>query len=279
MSKIFGLLIFLFSFLCSYSQKNEREVRLIDYIPKNCTGMPNVENLLTRIISKDFKGDTLYLHLGFNYDCCVEIDPIINYECGVLNLDIDKRGRKSGVVRICDCICCYELTLVIVGLLGVDFTTMIGSHEIPLTDRKYKTFPVTFQIENGDTINRTNKYGHRVGVWNYYKDSVLNFVEIYSDKGFLEPEMIGWKSCYPNGAIKTSYTNGELIWYDTNGNVTTIRNRHEKNTYYPSGKLKRSCKYWEENVNNKAVKRHRCNDWAEDGVLLINGERLDLKWR
>lgn len=39
--------------------------------------------------------------------------------------------------------------------------------EIPRTDEPYNTYPITFDVINGDTVNRRNKYRDKIGRWTH----------------------------------------------------------------------------------------------------------------
>ena len=258
--------------------------------------MKIVENILTRLISKELKNDTLYLLMCLKSDCCMDVEPIINYKDDKLFLDIDKRGRDSEIIDICDCICSHELMLVISGINDLSFKTFLGTQfEITVKEEKYKTFPIKYEIDKGDTINMTNKYGYPTGIWRYYVDSVLLIEEDYSDNSYLRNTPISSKSFYSNGNLKTFSRENEKIHYYLNGHIkTTIikdsvkwfspegikiskRNIDVRKEYYPSGQLKKSISKWNELIDNKVVKRSKTRYWDENGVEIINGVRMELK--
>jgi antitoxin component YwqK of YwqJK toxin-antitoxin module len=82
--------------------------------------------------------------------------------------------------------------------------------------------PFQYEIAmNGDTINRTNKNGLRVGLWSIYNESRFGDDSFYETGAFTEDKKNGvWKMYSKNGLLLratnyyNNYKNGEEKFYD-----------------------------------------------------------------
>jgi hypothetical protein len=163
--------------------------------------------MFSRIVSKTVHNDTLDLTIGFSANCCIEIRPAIQYANDTLFLynkpkEADSMGFLEEVICMCDC--CFEFKMQISGISDTSFVLLYGSEELKTSSDKYRTFPVRFNIHQGDTINLIDKYGFRQGVWRIYNQGTNTIQkEIFYKTTFYEEDNYLWIKTYrPNGTLE-----------------------------------------------------------------------------
>jgi hypothetical protein len=158
---------------------NQIEILSINF--SNCDHNSNPYRLKNRIISINVIGDTTELILGYAENCCSGDYPCISFKDGTLKIVLDNRVDED--LELCDCICCYEATIRLSGIPDRDFKTYLNGFLIKQSDEKYKTYDVTYQLDGNDTVNMTNKYGFKVGIWrDYYPNGLIKSESFYGEE-------------------------------------------------------------------------------------------------
>lgn len=270
-----GFLILVISTEGYTQQIKSNKIKLIKVEPSQCNDKLSAQYLQDRIISKKIKGDTLFLHLGFSSDCCIEFNVEVAYKSNLLDIDLDNRDRK-GVIEYCLCNCCFELRLTILGIKDTTFRAFLKSQEVFLDKEVYKTYPEKFEIVDGDTINRINKYGFKRGFWRtFYEDTMAVQSEIFHDgaNDFSEEEMIKeglWgKYYFKNGNLSMKYDKDTMSHYYSNGILkekeVLLKDGYILEKYHPNGQMKSNCRETIILVNGTSQKNHSCKYWNEKG--------------
>lgn len=142
----------------------------------------------------------------------------------------------------------------------------------------------SFLIYKGDTINRWNEKGYRVGLWYKFPDSTSEFTFQYYRTGETGEfsDNLWTKSYFPNGMLRSHWTRDTMKNYFENGN---LKSRHfvsrdlfslvEINVdeyFYASGKMKRICHSSRKSeysdgvmVSNVVPTTDSCFCWTEYG--------------
>jgi len=151
-------------------------VSLAGFTPSTCDANEEVSRLKRRIIDQWYSNDTLLVEIASTATCCVDFLPSIEYNNQILELNFTETGE------FCECMCCYQFIYKIVGLKGQEFTIHLNDKPIQKSDDKYLTYPVRFDIYNGDTVNYFDKYGQRQGVFlSHLKSNKPMLKMIYKD--------------------------------------------------------------------------------------------------
>ncbi len=151
------LLTFLFIFSVVFSQK----IVLVDWQLSPCENFDwGNYHIATRISKLEKKGDLTFVTISFQDDCTIKPKCSIKYSKDSISL---KYKNIIGGGFCGDC--AYELTYVLKGEMNPNAQFYFNDSLIIETKEKYKTYPTSFQIINNDTINRTDKYGVRQGLW------------------------------------------------------------------------------------------------------------------
>lgn len=254
-----------------YESKTYNEVTLEKVIPSECQTGTYTGRLRDRIISKSIIKDTLILQLGFKANCCIDFYPGFKYVDNTLYVILDNR-KDDILVEVCDCNCCYELSLFFTGISDTTFTTKLKGKEIFLTDEKYVTYPEEYEIFKGDTINRINKYGQKTGIWKEFNDSTKRIETIFFYSGELIDQdiPIWYKSYYPNGNISHTYKIDTSSFYDINGNIIQRRTEDEGKIiieeFYLNGQRKCRCRSYKRTSDNGYNATYDdCDFWNKEG--------------
>ncbi len=136
--KLLFVFIVFFSFFSSCKNQNEeKELKLLRYFLSGCEKGSDPDRLMTRIVSKETEGDTTFLTIGFAANCCFNLKPSIKLSDDTLYVKvIEKNGER------CTCDCCFEITLVMIGLKDTSFVTKLENEVIFPSIVKYYTVPV-----------------------------------------------------------------------------------------------------------------------------------------
>ncbi len=234
MKTIMIVFIMIFS-SASFSQ----DVQLLNFIPSACDHSEDASRILTRIISQNFHGDTLEIEVATTAICCVGFEPAISFQADTLNLILMETGD------FCDCFCCYQFIFFISGLnrkqFGVklwknsvlyDSKEVFSKRTIELSDEKYRTYPISFELLNGDTINYTDKYDFKQGKWIQNittKEAIINREGFYINNQCWEGTDT---TRYLDGnfksilKIKNGYIISNVSYYE-NGNKESERRLYE----------------------------------------------------
>ena len=196
---------------------------LINFYSEGCDNLPGegINRLADRIKTIEYLGDSIKITIAKKEICCLKFRVGIQVkQTDTINLIYETHGLP------CKCRCLYDLiyTLKVPSNNLINLNFQINGKSIELSDEKYRTYPAEFELFQGDTINRIDKYGMRQGYW-LVKDSLnrIKLEGIYSnEKGdfYDNGETIGLTgkriiSYYPN----TNQIRGEMIlkngyeWY------------------------------------------------------------------
>lgn len=192
------------------------QIQLVDFSPSTCDDKEDPLRIKTRIVDQWYKGDTLMIEVGTVALCCVDFEPHISFNNKVLDLQFKETGIP------CECDCCYQFIYKIMGLKDQKFTTTLNGKSIQYSEEKYRTKPERFEIYNGDTINRFDKYGFKQGLFILGRDMEKPSVKIVykDDKKF---QGITWIKYDKEGRIKyaTEVNKGVeyRVKYHSNGQV------------------------------------------------------------
>lgn len=222
-----------------------RAQTITSFTVSECDDDCDYERVVNRISYQSFENQILHIDFGFVTNCAGINHPKASYQQDTLFIDyedylveidtirkVDSIYNDSLTIEITEihhiqsiilCDCYYESSFEISGLPKNPKTIILNKKPITYSPEKYEVYPVEFQIVNGDTINLTDKFGLRQGLW-IMKDSkgqlLLNCT--FQDDNVLEGISYQY---YGNGRIKKSleWQNGEhinYIVYDTAGNIT-----------------------------------------------------------
>lgn len=172
--------------------------------------------------------DTLILEIGFANGCCIQFSPKINLEGDTLAISYFALDGQSA----CACICCYQFSHKIAGLRTDKPIIKLFNKVIEQSDEKYRTYPISYVLRFGDTVNLKDKYGLKQGIWPRSHDRFV----IYTDD-----EIAGTGEFYKGNKIKKEY-----------GLYSKLTRE-----YYKNGALKKE--YRLEGRQQKVIRRWRRN--------------------
>jgi hypothetical protein len=252
------LIIFFLGTQLTFSQTSK--VKLFSFKNSACDGETESFRLRTRIISKELSDDLLTIHIGTTATCCVDFVPKSTFKNGILNLDFEETGTP------CECDCCYEFTYQIKGIKDDKIKITFRDKEIEQSDEKYKTYPVSFKILNGDTINYIDKYGFRQGAWVVGPDTLTRkrYFE-YSDN-----HPVRRVKLFPSGQIESDLTNEKISFNTTDRPLIGYSEMNKLIEYYESGQKKREC-YNDKKGFDNSYEKGTCKEWNEKGELVYEG--------
>jgi len=253
-----------------YKNPNPPQIKRI--IPSECQGNGHPYTIQDRVISKEICKDSLFLKLGFMENCCIQFTPEIFYFNHNLCVELDTR---RGEIASCACECCFELTLVITGIHDTAFQTFLAEYgefkSIPVTNERFVTYPETYEIIEGDTLNRTNKYRDKIGLWHFYDDSTGRLVKkrFYNGKQskyFEGYETIWGESYHPNGALRVKFDQDSSLIYSEEGILLKKRYFPTPDSmieiqFYPNGSIKSKCFTQDEDIDLGPHEPDSCVYW------------------
>lgn len=202
------------------------------------------EYLQNRISNIYVKDSVLFITIDFKPHSTSVFNPVITYAHDTLY--VNPLGEGTGTTP-CNAHKYYSLELVITGIPDTSFCTSLSTEVIHYSTSPYRTYPIHYEIKDGDTINRTSIYGARVGVWKtYYEKGRIHTETFYPYSDSPRTGNYTWeKAYYPNGQMsyhhwpdssESWYENGKLrhMEYQSHPNGDS---RKEKTVYYNSGVL------------------------------------------
>ncbi|UKN00218.1 hypothetical protein K6119_10785 [Paracrocinitomix mangrovi] len=275
---LFFSILILLSFTFGNSNDTIEPVKLHRTINSECNSELDPFLLIDRIISKTFKGDSLFLTLGLKENCCIDFNPDINFKNNVLEIELD---TTTGEKIFCACNCCFELTLVLTGITDTSFQVKIEDNIIPFSEHPYETYPIQFQIYNGDTINMYNIYGLKQGIWVKFDDSTGQVKNKFYYEGIDTGQRPKWREKYNNQGSLESRTLRDTTWkFDENENITSKIVRYkqhepyykiwlEETTYYKNGNIKSHCVFGDI-FNPESIEADTCRYWNKKGKEVKN---------
>jgi len=129
----------------------------------NCAGMSNPNS--------SFNSDTLK----------------ISFDEFIPKIDTMEDGSIVTTSEWLACDCYFESEYVISDLPKKPSTILLNGEEVKYHPDKYRTYPITFELLDRDTINYTDKYGFEQGLWiNRNSKGQLLFKGIKKDDSVVE---------------------------------------------------------------------------------------------
>lgn len=201
-------------------QTFENDVLSISFsLVSNCAGVFNP--------TIKYNSDTLevkYEDYKTEYDTVATYDSIVNASA---TLEINEIHATTSMLA-CDCY--FELELEITGLLKNPAIVILNNNIIEYYPEKYKLVLIKFDIVDGDTINYSDKFGYRQGIW-IARDSTnqLMLERFYKNDIIIKGTDFRY---YENGTIKNQLewiNNKHANYYefDSDGNITV----HKKSVW------------------------------------------------
>jgi hypothetical protein len=200
-------------------EKCRNSLEIINMDLSECEANISSYRLKDRIVKQELHGDTLFLSMHFTENCCIQLFPCISLNNKTLKIILDNRSEGQSY---CDCMCCFDISLTIKGIPNLDFKTALENRLISYSTEMYNTYNVTFKLDGHDTINMTNKYGFKVGIWReYYKSGQIKSEINYEQDFNVIGDKIVWSKYFsPDGLLVKE------------NNFDTIRkNKSNKNRY------------------------------------------------
>lgn len=241
-----SFLFFVFMILRLPAQEN---VKLVSWNVGQCDENSDPYRLVNRISAIGFTGNELHMTIGFRDNCCPHFNPAIRYSGDTLFIQTYVwDGKSEGSFAMCGCDCCFSMDFVISGLSDTSFVTIFKNRRVYYSTEPYRTFPIKFEVVNGDTVNRTNKHGEHIGLWfEYYpggtQRSETSYPMSYTS---IHTEYVWRMSWYENGhqqewdnhdTMKLWYENGQLKYFKTTKADDGDKVKSELK-YYQNGQLK-----------------------------------------
>lgn len=205
-------LFFYFSMFSAFSSFGQQ---IVNMAMGTCDFNSDPEYLhVNRLISKDIKGDTLFLNLGIVRNCGFE--PKIELQKSSDSIII-LMNNVSNIFMAC--LCCFEIELKVVGIKDTSFhlfEKFRASHRDLNSDEKHDSyyeikqlknkyiFPSLSEIESSEALNKYHNDSLRIGNWHFY--------EIETNKLKMKANYVIDKSGNSKANWRVSYNNkGEII--------------------------------------------------------------------
>lgn len=218
---------------------------LLSWSGGQCDRSVNSFYMINRISELKVVGNTVELSISVKANCCDEFHPAITFRNDTLRIQPD---TSSGSRPKCGCNCCFCLKFVIGNLNDTSFVTLFRGQKLTYSSELYRTVPVVYEIYNGDTINRRNRYGVATGYWmTKYETGEVRIEQMFAANPDAFYEQSTWKKVYyqsgklwvydRNDTNESWYENGQLRYSKyiaiDNGDMIT-----STTSYYDNGQLK-----------------------------------------
>jgi len=188
--------------------------------------------------------------------CCHEYIPSIKYTSDTLYISYEAKNEGEDCAA---CICCYSFIHKIKGITSSNLTVKLYDRVIELSDEKYWTFPPTFVIVKGDTVNRKDKYGLKQGIW--IDDDAIQKIEADT----LAPKDYSLKRIHwaEQSVMFLRYTDERFF---TSGRLylnLKVRDEYNPKTgirqeFYRNGMIKKEC-------HDAEGGQQKCRQWERNG--------------
>lgn len=200
-SPVITISILAFYLTCN-SQTGSNRVRLIKWSSEVCDNTFDPYRLKTRISSiEDTDTSTIFI-AHFSDNCCVTFKPAIDFYKNKLVL-LPYRKYKGDY---CGCDCCFSIRYEITGLTGKKYTLYFNESKVTLTDNYYDTVKPSYEVYNGENINRLNKYGFKEGTWMQFYENGVKVISQYAEQSLFYDSSPLWSKVY--------YTSGALSLFE-----------------------------------------------------------------
>jgi len=205
-----------------------QESNLIDFHPSFCDESEDALRIRNRVSDIFFKNDTLFISVGFVANCGFATEhlyPGAHYLNDTLYLSFDLEPQITDSVNegeeiiyftslnYEECDCCFEFMYLLKNIPHDSIPIKLNDKNIYFHKEKYKTYPISYKVFKGDTINFVDKYGFRQGKWLMHKDAEL----LLTDR-FYKNDTILYGTDYryhENNAVKAKleWKNNEYLNY------------------------------------------------------------------
>ncbi|WP_147767640.1 hypothetical protein [Seonamhaeicola maritimus] len=204
--KILTLGLFCITFQSSFSQiKDDCNVILKNWRAADCDNTFDPYRIKNRITGIETIDNVTIITVNFSENCCVELNPSLEFENNRLNLLPYTEYEGD----YCECNCCFSISYEIYGLAQLNYETYFNGKRIEFSNEHYQVKEPTFEIYNGQEINKTNKYGFQEGIWmKFYESGEIKYLYHF-------PDQVLYYRSYPTWT-KEFYESGALAYYNRN---------------------------------------------------------------
>ncbi len=200
-------------------------------------------------------GNRLTIVLDIFANCGAKFLPKAELNGAELWLDWSDVGEPK------ECGCCFELDYV-VDLPEANIVIKYKGKDLPRTKEKFVTYPIKYDLKNGDTINYFDKYGRRQGL----HISSSGRTEVH----WIDGTMIKRIIYHSNGKIQRLQTSDiDKFIDDFHFRMDSLHflglNHYVE--YFETGRKKKECqgKDWKSHADFPDAK---CKEWNENGDLI-----------
>jgi hypothetical protein len=211
---------------------NPSTVKLIAWKALDCDNTFNPDLLIDRITERHIQNKLTYLTVNFADNCCPEFDPKIQFTDNKLYLI---PYEQKEIMEVCDCNCCFSLLFEISNLPS-KYEVYFRGKKVEQSEDPYLVMEPSHQVNNGNVINRRNKYGFQEGKWiTFYENgNVESIFEYPETELYGQREDIPVKLFYQSGAPKfSSNTDTTQTWFEDGELMKQfIESKRGDTTYY-----------------------------------------------
>ena len=155
--------------------------------------------LMDRIVSQEIRNDTLLLLINTFIDCEGVYDMNVqkktddtlcfSFHEGAIYKEIDDSGDT--VVRaICsEGVDFFEYSFIIPRIKSIP-VILWNDSVLEFSTERFKTFPISYYIKQNDTINYSDKYGLRQGVWILIDKDSVQIRHYFKDNNLIKTENV-----------------------------------------------------------------------------------------
>lgn len=189
-------------------------VKLVKWTSVECDHTYDPFLLVNRITELRTESSRTYITISFSDHCCPTFQPTVNFHDNRLVLMSYVEGK---IVTRCECRCCFSLEYVIEGLPTSDYEVFFDGKRVERSKEYYPTKEPTFQVYNGEIINRQNKYGFKEGKWmSFYENGSVKTITMHPESQiYREEEEIPTKHFYQSGVLESfSSKDTTEFWFE-----------------------------------------------------------------
>jgi hypothetical protein len=189
------------------------KVKLLDWKSNACDNTYDPYKLVNRITERRTQEGVTFLIVNFTDNCCAQFKPQIVYKGNQLLLLPYK--EYSG--DYCDCSCCFTIEFKIDGLPADGYETYFNGKKVEVASDHYKVVQPTSETYKGITINRTNRYGFREGMWMaFYEDGNIKGLEKYPESELYYESQPLWQKSFTSSGKLSGYSSNDTTetWFE-----------------------------------------------------------------
>lgn len=197
------------------------------------------ERLLNRISYQNYYEGTLEIRFATMSNCAGMSNPQsslssdtlkITYDDFIAKIDTLEDGSIVEVHDIVMCDCYFESEYLITELSKRPSIILLNGEVMKFNSNKYRPYPISFEILDGDTVNYIDEYGLQQGPW-IFRDTKGQLLFQGTKKN--DSIVVGTSYQYhKNGNLKAklewmNFEHSNYYEYDLNGNLVT----HKKSPF------------------------------------------------